>query len=758
MEPRHIEWSPSRFRVKPLTSAILWAGCSAAAAAEPVVLPPVSVTASEERRLSSPKATAPLVDTPQTITVIPREVFSQQGARNLTDVLKNTPGISFDAGENGFGTNSNNFSLRGFDTSGNIFIDGSRDSGNYSRDVFNIEQVEVVKGPAADNGRGGAGGYVNLVTKSPGLENAVSGSLSYGFDGTHADTRKRATFDVNQVIGSGAAFRLNLMGQDGGVAGREHAQKDAWGVAPSIAFGLGSPTRVILALSHQENDDRPDWGVPGAMIKGMFSHDDVADDADRDNFFGLKSDFDEVTADSALVRIEHDFSPSLRISNQTRWSETEREARYTVPSGYEAATLEATTQTQFYYRETTSLSNLTNLSAGFATGGLAHRLSAGLELTREESDSDRFGTGSAGNTSIFDPNPERHPGFPLNPVQTSAVKIDTVAAYLYDTVELNEHWEITAGVRAERYEVEIGSRNVDGTPQGPDGYERSETSVGGKFGVVYKPAKNGSLYAAVSQATLPPGSFLSNPDISREGSNAFPGLVGQNSEEAREQKATNYEIGTKWSFYDNRLSTTAALFRTERRDVAMTGLAPGQTGNATLQGYGSQVVEGIELSIDGRPTDAWSIFGGIAYMDSERKHSAYLDDARRSANTGDYATYTSTRGDELAFTPKLTANLWTTYRFPFGLTVGGGVQYVDESYLGRPDHADRIIPNGRWGKLPDYTVFNLMALYEVNRNVTVRLNVDNVTDELYAISSNWGGSRAELGVPRSYLLGVDFNF
>src|SRR5690606_475867 len=147
-------------------------------------LPAVSVTATPEirREPSSPKATAPLLDTPQTISVIPREVFQEQGARNLTDILRNTPGISFNAGENGFGSNTNDFSLRGFSTSGNIFVDGVRDSGNFARDAFNLEQVEVVKGPAADNGRGGAGGYVNLETKTPKAENFVGGSVGVGFE------------------------------------------------------------------------------------------------------------------------------------------------------------------------------------------------------------------------------------------------------------------------------------------------------------------------------------------------------------------------------------------------------------------------------------------------------------------------------------------------------------------------------------------------------------------------------------------------
>src|SRR5690606_37608883 len=160
--------------------------------------------------------------------------------------------------------------------------------------------------------------------------------------------------------------------------------------------------------------------------------------------------------------------------------------------------------------------------------------------------------------------------------------------------------------------------------------------------------------------------------------------------------------------------------------------------------YGKQVVQGIELGINGQVTPNWNIFGGVAYMDSERDHSAFLDAARRLANPNDYDTFTSTRGDELAFTPKLTGNLWTTYRFDAGLTLGGGVRHVGSSFLGRPDDAERIIPNGRWGKLPSYTVADVVVSYDFNDALTLRLNARNITDELYAISANWAGSRMTL--------------
>jgi catecholate siderophore receptor len=217
---------------------IMAAGAQAAEATDktetPVELATVEVQAQKNRAVSSPKFTAPLVDTPQTISVIPKEVFNQQGAASLADVLGNTPGITFLAGEGGHVSGSNSFVMRGFDMSGNIFIDGVRDNGNYGRDIFNLEQVEVVKGPSGDNGRGSASGYINLATKSPQADSFGSATASYGFDSYASVDRVRTTVDLNQSLDStlkGAAFRVNALWQDGGVAGRDYAEKNTWGDA-----------------------------------------------------------------------------------------------------------------------------------------------------------------------------------------------------------------------------------------------------------------------------------------------------------------------------------------------------------------------------------------------------------------------------------------------------------------------------------------------------------------------------------------------
>jgi len=751
-----------------LTLAVTSQNAAFAAERQPLQLPAASVedSATTNKEPASPKFTAPLLDTPQTVAVIPQQVFLEQGAQNLTEVLRNTPGITFNAGENGFTSGLSNFSMRGFDASGSIFIDDVRDSGNYSRDVFNLEQVEVVKGPTGDNGRGSTGGYVNLVTKTPYLGTAFLGSASLGFDEYDSENRGRVTADLNVPLTDTGALRLNALWLDGGVPGRAVAKRTGWGVAPSVAFGLETPTRFIATYQHTNQDDVPDWGVPGAIIDGMFRYDSTLDAEDiRDNFYGLSSDFDHVVADAITGRIEHDFSSGWSVSNQTRWSRTDRETAYTLATGYTAASKTVTTQRQANARENTSISNQTNVRKYFSTGSLQHTLSAGVEFAHEKSSADRFGaqTNPGGAAiSVTDPNPNRAGASTLLPTQIATVKIDTIAGYLYDTVEFSKQWQLTGGVRLERYGVEIDSKTVAGAALGGDNYDLSRTNISGKIGTVYKPAENGSVYAAVGLQAQPPASYLSNPDISREGDNAFPGFsAGLNSAAAKRQYSLNYEVGAKWDFFDRRLNTTVALFRTERKNVPMTGIdstaTPVPTA-VTLLGYGKQVVQGIELGAAGQITPDWSILGGIAFMDSKRKHSALLDAGRRLANPGDYGAVLRTSGDELAFSPNVSANLWTTYTLPFGLKIGAGIQYVGDSWVGRPDDAERIIPNGAVGELPGYVILNTMLEYGVTENVSVRLNVDNVTNELYAVSTNWPVQRVLLGPTRNFLLSTQVKF
>lgn len=771
-----------RFHLTPIAAAIVCAGfgglvCAAPALAEDqsatragraaekanddesARLEPVTVNAPEQA--SSTKFTAPLLNTPQTFSVIPREIFGQQAAQNLGDVLRNTPGITYNAGENGFATGPSNFSIRGFESGSNVFIDGARDSGNYVRDIFNVERVEVAKGPASDNGRGGAGGYVNLVTKTPTLQDSYSGSVSYGTDSHDADARKRVAIDLNQVLDDSTAFRVNLLRQTGGVPGIELAEKTSWGIAPSIAFGLGTPMRFTLAYQYVKQDDRPDFGVPGALLPGLTPNANPGNSAlpravSRDNFYGHVDDFDEVSSHSLLGRFELDISPNVKFSNSTRWSDTDRLALYTVVGATSAAFL-VTPARQSFDRENKAVTNQSNFTINLGSGSLSHTISTGVDIANERSESGRnvAGLGTLTTTDLFNPDPRRPVTglVDLTPQFTDKVEIDSVGAYLYDTIEFSEQWQLTGGVRADHYRVRIRSNDPAlNPPTAGMPYARDETNLTGKLGVVYKPADNASIYAAWGISVLPPGSFLSHPDASRPGGQSLPTLGGQNFKDGKEQKSINSELGVKWDFFDSRLSTTAAVFRTERKDIAMAPV------DGVPTGYGRQIVQGVELGVVGAITEAWSVFGGVVFLDSERRHSDAIDAVLRATTPADYGSATTTDGDELAFTPKRSANLWTTYRLPFGLTVGGGAQHVSDSWVGRPDNVDRVIANGVTGKMPGYTIVNLMAAYPLGEHTTLRLNVENVGDKLYGTSANWSARRVQLGNPRNYVLSADLRF
>ena len=278
--------------------------------------------------------------------------------------------------------------MRGFDTSANIFIDGVRDSGSYSRDAYNIEQVEIVKGPAAT--MAAAPALRQYRHQTPGADASYRANIAYGWDEYESDARARVSLDLNQPFSNTASGRINVLFEEGGVAGRAMAERNTWAVAPSIAFGLGTDNRLVVALQHVEQRNLPDWGVPAALISGMSNYDQtllsgVSHDSLRDTFYGLSTDFDDVDSSVALVRYERTLSDAFEFSTQVRWSDTSREAAYTLASGYAAATDLVTTQRQAYARDNESISWLNNVSGGFATGGLQHRMAFGVEFSRETS-------------------------------------------------------------------------------------------------------------------------------------------------------------------------------------------------------------------------------------------------------------------------------------------------------------------------------------------------------------------------------------
>src|SRR5688500_737147 len=343
----------------------------------------VHVQGEKQEELASPKFTQPLVDTPQSVTIVSAELMQAQGVTTLREALRNVPGISMQAGEGGVPA-GDNLTLRGFSARTDLFIDGVRDFGGYSRDPFNLEQIEVVKGPASTHsGRGSTGGSINLASKA-----ARRGEFNRASASVGDNQLLRATADLNHEIGDSAAFRINLMSHRNEVNGRDAVESERWGIAPSLSFGLGSDTSATFALFHLEQDNVPDYGQPWvpATNNALPDSRDGRAPVDRDNYYGLLArDYEDPSTDVATLTVRHAFSETVELRNLTRWGRSERDSIITAPRfrANDSTDIRRTAKTRD--SEDTILANTTDLTARFATGSIQHTLLAGVEFAREES-------------------------------------------------------------------------------------------------------------------------------------------------------------------------------------------------------------------------------------------------------------------------------------------------------------------------------------------------------------------------------------
>jgi len=699
----------------------------AAVGPETVELPSVVVDGAAAPKASSPKFTAPLVDTPQTVVVIPREVFEQQGATTLRDVLRNTPGITFAAGEGGT-ANGDQMTVRGFDARTDIFVDGIRDAGTYTRDAFNLEQVEVIKGPSStSSGRGATGASINLVSKTPRLETFRAGSAGIGTDDYY-----RATLDVNQPLAAspvaGTAVRLNTLWQDAGVAGRDEIENKTWAVAPSFALGLGTDTRATLSHQHMEQDNIPDYGIPWIPVINPLATTPVTavdpslgspggqPNVDQSNWYGLLDrDYEKVTSDVTTLNLERDLTPDTKLHNTSRFGRTERDSITTAPRFVITGGL----VTPFIRRNDWKsrdqvddvLANNLNLTTAFETSFIEHTLSTGIEASRERSKN--YGRTFIPNpiqpTSAFDPDPtEPYPGVLTRDGAVTSSQGDTLSAYAFDTLDLTDRWQVNGGLRWDRFAVDYYNRTATNVVTD---LSRTDETLSWQSGLVFKPRANGSIFFGYGTSFNP----------SAEGLSLTTATALLEPEES-----TNMELGTKWEFFRRRLALNAALFRTDKSNARTTDPL---TSAITLAG--EQRVQGVELGASGLLTENWGIFGGYAYMESEVLNSANATE----------------EGSALARVPEHSFNIWTTYRLPFGLTLGGGAQYmggVDRSTTTQ----NQVVPS--------YWVYNAMASYEVNKRLTLRLNVNNLLNEEYV--DRVGGGHYVPGPTRSAVLTAIFAF
>lgn len=661
---------------------------------------------------ASPKYTEPLRDVPQTITVVPQSVIQAQGVSTLRDVLRNVTGISIQAGEGGVPA-GDNLTIRGFSARTDMSIDGVRDFGGYSRDPFNVEQVEVTKGPASSYaGRGSTGGSINLVSKSATLAPAYSGTLGIG-----TSAYKRGTADVNQPLTgvgiAGTALRFNAMWTDADVAGRDAVTNSRWGLAPSVAFGLATPTRVKLGYSYLNQDNLPDYGLPWVPNTNvpLAVYADQPAPVDYTNFYGLtQRDYENTRTGVASAQFEHDWGTRLNLRSLLRSGRTKRDSVITAPRFASTTSTDINRQLQSRDMLDTILADQTDLRASFGNGAVRHALVAGFELDRETSENFARTAPAAPLADFYHPDPSQAFTGPIT--RTGAVNrgaADSAGVYVFDTVKLRSRWELTGGLRFDRFHLDYDSTAVGGviTP-----FERTDAMLSWRAGAVFKPRTSGSIYVGYGTAFNPSAEGLTlsvaTADLEPETSHSF-------------------ELGTKWDLVAGRLGVNAALFRTEKTNARTPGVNAGDPPTVLSGRYR---VDGVELGATGNLTKRWTLFAGYTHMRSE------ID----SSNTPTEV------GEALGNTPAHSLRLWTTFYLPWEIEVGGGAQFVDQRF------------NGNTGarSAPGYWLIDATLSRAVSGHLGLRLNAQNLADERYI--DRVGGGHFIPGSGRSILLTADVKF
>ncbi|RKF23187.1 TonB-dependent siderophore receptor [Altericroceibacterium spongiae] len=643
--------------------------------------------------VSSPKYTAPLVDTPRTVNIITEDVLKDTASFSLQDAFRNVPGITLGAGEGGTASADIPF-IRGVDATGDVFVDGVRDVGSQTREVFALESVEVAKGPNMDfGGRGAAAGAINLVTKAARAGNFGSVSATGG-----TSDLVRIVGDINREVNDQVAVRLVGMYHDSKTPGRDHVHDDRWGINPSVSWGLNSPVSLTLDYYHLEGDKIPDYGLP---LTGSFGTERHPADVDPDNFYGLLSrDFQKTNVDAFTAKFEADLSDSVTLSNITRYSDTTNRYIVTNPDDSRGNVADG-----YVWRNTKSrgshqygiVSN-TNLSAIFNTGSIQHSLATGFEFNDTDSRNANYsvdtgssdcataGLGDYNCTDLYNPDPtDPWAGEVSRNTSPSKAGATEYSLYAFDTITIVPAFMLNGGVRWTSFKAS-GSGSGRGGP-----YDVSNKSDFWSWqgGAVFKPTENTSLYFSYADSKTPPGTSVG------EGSDN----IGSNNALYEPQSTENWEVGAKAELFERALLLSAAAFRVNRSNIQQRD----PTGDVT-EIFDSARLEGFEVSATGTAGPV-SMMIGYTYVDSELRDE--------SVNSGNYLPQTAKHNFAGTIDWQVTPQF----------SIGGGANGVSKRYA---DAGNLVSADG-------YVRFDAHAEYEINDTFGVRVNVNNITDKRYIV-------------------------
>ena len=710
----------------------------------------VDVTSGLPDSVSMQKFTSPLLDTPQSVSVVPQFLLQDEGVSTLRDSLRNVPGISLAAGESG--AQGDNLTIRGFTARNDIFLDGIRDFGSYYRDSFNYEQVDVLEGPAGIQfGRGSTGGVINQESKVPLAHPLADVQVQGGTDAT-----RRITADLNQPLphtANGTALRLNLMGIEAGIAGRDVAEIRRYGVAPSISVGLNSQTHATLSYVHLTESDIPDYGLPWLYNK-------PAPGVNRSSYFGFAPqngtdpNFLRTSDDILTLRAEHQFGHDLNLHTIARAANYPRNVQITepqicsnasvsVPVGGTVAALPTSSVTgatcpytiasnpasilvnrnQIQIKSTEGdLWDQTELTARFKTFGLRNELTGGAEGGQEISNPIKYAytinkLNSVPSTTLLNPNEQQTFGGTGYVASITHTKSDSIGAYFIDTIHISRLFELSGGVRFDRFNtgfnlyqpaVPAGATVTPAVP--PIRQIVQQPTYRAAF--VYKPSVHGSVYFDYGTSFNPSAESLS---------------LSVSSSLLPPEENETYEVGAKWSFLRDRLMTEGALFRTEKDNARETD--PTNSNNIVLAG--NQLVKGVQFSVVGRLPQGMDLVAGYAYLDSQVLYSKF---------------FPTSVGYQLANVPKQTFNTFLTHSLPWQLKAGLGGNYVASrtassttpfvplTFSG-PQVVNGVtsytVTSVGMKQVPGYWIFNAMASRPITEKLALQVNVNNLLNRFF---------------------------
>lgn len=669
------------------------------------------------------KVLAPLVDTPKSIKVITRKEMIERGQTTVEDVLRSTPGVTLGTGEGGNPAGLNPI-VRGNAASNDVMIDGFRSPLRTTYESFNMNSIEITKGPGGTAaGTGSTGGTINLTSKTPEDEDFIDTSLSFG-----TGAYKRATVDVNRNFGD-FGLRLNVMAQDANsLGGRNGKESGRFGFAPSLSYQISEATKLTAGLYYFKDEDAQDYGVPLSNAAGVEGHrgSGTAEDpwqpvdVDTGNYYGVKDrDLHDGVSKSAFVRLDHDFGNGLTWSNRLAFSDFKNIYVLTRPRADGVNVNRGAIGRHF---EGESVQFNSQLTGETVLGGFETRFALGVDLantTNERFDltvTDPVGFDPLTPLGRPDPNTPWGGTITYGDLLTQT-KIQTRGIYAMGTVEFDPQWEASFGLRYDKFTT--GQTDATGALTG----ENKSHFWNGNLGLVYKPTENGTIYASIGTSANPGGE-----------SNGVGGSPDSTLNELDPERAYSYEIGTKWSLFDERLFLSAAIFRTQKDNARATN------ADGFVENIGKSRAQGFEFDVAGQITDQWSLSAGYSYIDSK------IIDGGYSCTAGVCAP-SANNGSRTAGVPMHSFSLWSTYAVNDALVLGGGATFIGKRYM----NADRTV------MLPDQVRVDLMANYKINETTGIQFNANNIFDEqLYQGNRGNGWVNVEPG--RNFSLTLNHSF